>query len=392
MNRSRLLFFLLSIAVLLPVVSGTLSRASTDQPADDDALSKHLSVFSEVMSLIRRAYVEETSIDELLVGALEGATDALDPLSTYVPADSLGAYRQAREVGRGHSGLTVGKDRGIAFVIAVDDASPGASAGLEVGDILAEIDGRSTRGIPLWELQSVLAQEPGTELSLEILRRGLTKELTLRLQTYQPSSPALEDHEGLAVLRLGRIDSGAVEGVREILVGLSQSGQDKLLIDLRGLAGGSSEAAYTIAGLLASGELGRLKGAEGGEVRFEGLQSLPWTGDTVVLVNAGTQGPAEILAAVLQQRSEAQLVGQRSFGLAGRQKLVPLSDGSGVLLTDAYYTGPDGEPISSSLVPDVVVSEFPRATVEGEEEVEDRTLERGLELLVEEDVDGQEVA
>ena len=96
MNRSRILFFLFSLAVLLPIISGTLSRAATDQPADDDALSKHLSVFSEVMSLIRRAYVEETSIDELLAGALEGATDALDPLSTFVPADSLGAYREVR--------------------------------------------------------------------------------------------------------------------------------------------------------------------------------------------------------------------------------------------------------------------------------------------------------
>ena len=392
MNRSRLLFFLLSLAVLLPVISGTLSRAATDQPADDDALSKHLSVFSEVMSLIRRAYVEETSIDDLLVGALDGATDALDPLSTYIPADSLDAYEKVREIGRDHSGLTVGKERGIAFVIAVDADSPGETAGLEVGDILAEIGGRSTRGIPLWELQSVLAQDPGTELSLEILRRGQSKELTLLLQTYQPTAPTLEEQEGLAVLRLGRIELETVEAVRSLLLGLAQSGQDKLLIDLRGLAGGSSEAAYSIAGLFARGELGRLQGAEGAEVHFQGLQALPWSGDTVVLVNAGTQGPAEILAAVLRQRSEAQLVGQRSFGLAGHQRLVPLSDGSGVLLTDAYYTGPDGEPISSSLVPDVVVSEMLRATSEDGEEIEDRVLQRGLELLSEEEAVTEEVA
>ena len=392
MSRSRFLFFLLSLAVLLPVISGTLSRAATDQPADDDALSKHLSVFSEVMSLIRRAYVEETSIDELLVGALDGATDALDPLSTFVPADDLGAYEKVREIGRDHSGLTVGKERGIAFVIAVDKGSPGAVAGLHEGDILAEIDGRSTRGIPLWELQSVLAQEPGTELNLEILRRGQARELTLQLQTYMPAGSSLEDHDGLAVLRLGRIESAAVEEVREALQGLSQSGQDKLLIDLRGQAGGSSEAAYSIAGLFASGELGRLQGAEGAEVRFEGLQAQPWSGDMVVLVNSGTQGPAEIVAAVLHQRSEAQLVGQRSFGLAGHQRLVPLSDGSGVLLTDAYYTGPDGEPISSSLVPDVVVGEMFRPASEDGTDVEDRTLQRGLEILAEGEVATEEVA
>jgi len=392
MNRSRFLFFLLSLAVLLPVISGTLSRAATDQPADDDALSKHLSVFSEVMSLIRRAYVEETSIDELLAGALDGATDALNPLSTFVPADAIDDFEGVRGIGPAHSGLTVGKERGIAFVIAVDSASPGADAGLQQGDILAEIDGRSTRGIPLWELQSVLAQEPGTELNLEILRRGQVRELTLQLQSFRQAGPTLEDHDGLAVLRFGRIEAETVEEVREALQSLSQSGKHKLLIDLRGLAGGSSEAAYAVAGLFASGELGRLKGAEGAEVRFEGLQAQPWTGDTVVLVNAGTQGPAEILAAVLRQRSEAQLVGQRSFGLAGHQRLVPLSDGSGVLLTDAYYTGPDGEPISSSLVPDEVVSEMFRPTSEDETEIEDRTLQRGLELLAEEADATEEVA
>jgi carboxyl-terminal processing protease len=392
MNRSRILFFLLSLAVLLPVISGTLSRAATDQPADDDALSKHLSVFSEVMSLIRRAYVEETSVDELLAGALDGATDALNPLSTFVPADAIDAYERVRGIGPSHSGLTVGKERGIAFVIAVDEGSPGAEAGLREGDILAEIDGRSTRGIPLWELQSVLAQEPGTELSLEILRRGQARELTLQLQTYRPAGPVLEDHDGLAALRLGRIEEESVEEVREVLRGLTQSGKDKLLIDLRGLAGGSSEAAYSIAGLFTSGELGRLQGAEGAEVRFEGLQAQSWTGDVVVLVNAGTQGPAEILAAVLHQRCGAQLVGQRSFGLAGHQRLVPLSDGSGVLLTDAYYTGPDGEPISSSLVPDEVVREVFRAASEDETEIEDRTLQRGLELLAAEEVATEEVA
>jgi len=392
MNRSRILFFLFSLAVLLPIISGTLSRAATDQPADDDALSKHLSVFSEVMSLIRRAYVEETSIDELLAGALDGATDALDPLSTFVPADSLGAYREVREIGRDHSGLTVGKERGIAFVIAVESGSPGQVAGLEVGDILAEIDGRSTRGIPLWELQSVLAQDPGSELNLEILRRGQSRELTLNLETYEPSEPTLEDHEGLAVLRLSRIEPETVDAVREVLQGLTESGQDKLLVDLRGLAGGSSEAAYAIAGLFASGELGRLQGGEGAEVHFEGLEASAWAGDTVALVNAGTQGPAEILAAVLRQRSEAQLVGQRSFGLAGHQRLVSLSDGSGVLLTDAYYTGPDGEPISTSLVPDVVVTDLFRAASEDGEEAEDQTLQRGLEVLGEEEVATEEVA
>ena len=172
MKRSRLVFLLLSVALLVPIISGSLSRAATDETAGKDSLSKNLSVFSEVLSLIRRAYVEETSMEELLAGALDGSSDALDQMATYIPLSGVDHYREVRQIGSQHSGLTVAKDRGIAFVVAVEPASPGSEARLERGDILAKVDDVSTRRMPLWRLQSALAGEPGTELLLEVLRRG----------------------------------------------------------------------------------------------------------------------------------------------------------------------------------------------------------------------------
>ena len=77
MNKARLGFLLLSVLLLVPVITGTLSRAATDDSAQSDSLSKNLSVFSEVLSLIRRAYVDETSMEDLLAGALDGSTDAM---------------------------------------------------------------------------------------------------------------------------------------------------------------------------------------------------------------------------------------------------------------------------------------------------------------------------
>ena len=133
MKRSRLSFLLLSVALLIPIITGSLSRAATDEPGSGDSLSKNLSVFSEVLSLIRRAYVEETSIEDLLAGALDGSSDALDQLATYVPATGVERYREVRQIGRQYSGLTVAKDRGIAYVVAVDPASPGAEAGVRLG-------------------------------------------------------------------------------------------------------------------------------------------------------------------------------------------------------------------------------------------------------------------
>lgn len=381
MKKSRLVFLLLSIALLLPVISGSLSRASTDEKASSDSLSKNLSVFSEVLSLIRRAYVEETSMEELLAGALDGSSDALDPMATYVPVADVERYREVRRIGRQHSGLTVAKDRGIAFVVAVDPDSPGTEAGLEQGDILAKIDDLSTRRLPLWRLQSALAGEPGTKLALEVLRRGQTHDLTLTLGTYEPQPPAMETIEDQRIIRLTRFEQQDLEALRAMLAGLLAAEVDQLLIDVRGVAGGDAGVAYAMAGLLVDGSLGELRSRDEATLHFQGQEAPIWQGETVILIDSGTQGAGEIFATVMRQLGDSQLVGRSSFGLAGRQRLVPLSDGSQVLLTDAFYSGPDGEPINQGLVPDVRVVDFGQQAAEGEEAGEDLTLEKGLELL-----------
>lgn len=383
MSKSRVLFVLLSLAVLVPVISGSLGRAATEERVSEDSLSKHLAVFSEVLSLIRRAYVEESSMEDLLRGALNGSIDALDPLATYVPAESVEAYRQVRQVGSRHSGLTLAKERGIAFVVAVDPDSPGAEAGLEPGDIIAKIDELSTRRMPLWSLQSAFAGQPGTRLELEILRRGQTRDTTLTLATYRRSPPRLEEIQGQRLLRISRFESEDLQDFRSILSTLTESAADRLLIDVRGVAAGSAEAAFAVAGLFAGGQLGELRVRDETTLHFQSTERPLWQGETVILVDHGSQGAAEIFATVLRQLAGSLLVGRSTFGHAGRQRMMPLSDGSQLLLTDAFYCGPDGQPIDQSLTPDEAVSDFSGRFGQDESPERDSILERGLEVLVE---------
>ena len=385
MNKSRLIFFLLSLAILLPVVTVSLSNAATQGRDDDDSLSKHLSVFSEVLSLVKRAYVEETSVEELLAGALDGSTDALDPMATFVPANAVERFREARQIERRHSGLVVAKERGIAFVLSVDADSPAATAELEHGDIIAQVNGASTRRMPLWQLQTLLAGEPGTELGLEILRRGQPHDKTLVLGLYQTKAPALELREESPVLRIPRFEKEDLASLREILARLVEDRQERLLIDLRQVSGGDSQAAFAMAGLFVDGKLGELKTRQEATLQFEGMEQPLWSGDSVVLVDSGTQGAAEVFATVMRQQAGSQLVGRRTFGHAGRQRLIALSDGSQVLLTDAFYSGPDGEPINQGLKPDVTVNELTRSLAEQDRSIDDLTLERGLEVLLDQE-------
>ena len=91
MNRSRILFFLISAVIVFPLLAATLVRAAdkTQAKPEDDSFYKYLSVFSETLGLVRQAYVDEPDMNTLMSTALDGTTDALDPFSLYVPASAL---------------------------------------------------------------------------------------------------------------------------------------------------------------------------------------------------------------------------------------------------------------------------------------------------------------
>jgi carboxyl-terminal processing protease len=379
MNRSRLLFLLLSLVVMVPIVTGTLMARSEDE--GDDSLFKYLSVFQDVLRLIRQAYVEEVSVDMLMEGALDGASDALDPFSTFVPAESVEGFREALAVGARHSGLTVAKDRGIVYVVSVTAGSPAALAGIERGDILTSVGGRPTRPTPLWRIQQALAGAPGTSVALELLRAGAPRSAEVELAEFE--SPPIEvSMEGKsAVLHLLVLDEATVADVGRQLEELSGRGVSRLLLDLRDTVSASPEMAYSLAELFAAGRLGSLHQGESIVESFESSRGPVWDGDVVVLVGRGSIGAAEIAASVLREALGARLVGQASFGHAGRLSLVPMSNGAHLLLTDAFYSGPNGEPLSESLEPDVEVGERQRRFADKDMTIEDLTMRRGLELL-----------
>jgi carboxyl-terminal processing protease len=383
LGRSRGLFLLVSVLVLLPIAAGSISRAIAQSDAEEsDSLYKHLSVFTEVLSLIQRSYVDETSIGDLFTGAFEGTTDALDPLSTYVPASAVEEYRSAAVVGSSRSGLTIAKDSGITFVIGVEEGSPAETAGLESGDVLAKIDGRSTREIPLWELEILFAADSG-QLELGVLRRGQTITTTLELSDFERLQPWAEVREGIPVLRLTHFESTTAHQIERLLQGLEVEAAGGLVLDVRGVAGGSSEAAFESAGLFSRGSLGGLRSRSGELATFTSEEVPKWEGSTVLLTNGGTQGASEVFVAVLKELPNTQVVGSSTFGHAGRQASRSTPGGAVLFYTDAFFFGPDGEILDRGVEPDVVVRpDQPVLLLEEEEAPSDPVLDRALDLLL----------
>ncbi|HVT60462.1 MAG TPA: S41 family peptidase [Thermoanaerobaculia bacterium] len=445
MSRSRVLFFLLSSVLVIPMLMGTLVLAADrgrrpDPRAKDgkevkeedsfDTYLKYLAVFSDVVGLIHQTYVDDVSTDVLMAGALEGVTDALDPFSIYVPTSEVSAYTKAQATGMQLSGLELIKEHGATLVMAVEKGSPAETAGLKIGDLVAKLDGSATRTMPLWEMQEVLTGRPGTKVSLEVIRAGTPVQVSFQLASFNPPALRLEEvaeqaagaeeSSGKAgdkpgqtkpeseksqadkpqtaaaapppspppggptvhLLRFHIFSASAVKQARDALAALSGAHVDKLLIDLRGASAGDADDAYQIARLFTTGGLGALKRRQQDVRSFTSSEPAAWQGRLVVLIDHGTAGPAEILATILRQKAGAELVGERTFGYAGRRSWADLASGGRLFFTDAFYAGPDGKPINESLKPDLQVDRT-RTYLEKDVPLGVLILRRGIHRLLE---------
>jgi carboxyl-terminal processing protease len=444
MTRSRLLFLVCSSLLVLPMLMALVLAAAPagsrhadlrraahgakDAKEEDtfDIYLKYLKVFSEVLGLIRETYVDEPNTDALMAGALEGITDAMDPFSVYVPGPAVDGYVKALATSKSLSGLVLLKEHGATLVMSVEKGSPADAAGLKVGDLVAKLDGTSTRTMPLWEMQEQLAGAPGTKVTLEVIRLGSPVQATFDLKpftppavsvsevgengeasagaaqgsatsTTSPSAPSARplprlQGKTVTVLRIPSFTAETAAQVHGALGPRGTAGGGKLAIDLRGVSSGEPEQAYEVAKLFAAGELGALKRRKQELHSFEATDTPLWQGRLVLLVDRGTAGPSEVFASVLRQRAGAELVGERTLGYAGHRATADLSTGSRLFFTDAFYTGPDKKPINEPLKPDQQVSERNRTFLEKDLPLGEIILRRGVQRLLGEPAHAQAAA
>jgi carboxyl-terminal processing protease len=369
--------------LVLPMLADTLLRAAdrAEKP-DEDSFYKYLSVFTEVLGLVRQAYVDSPDMDVLMSGALDGTTDALDPFSLYVPPNQVETYLAARTVSRRQSGLILLKEHGIVYVVATEKGSPAELAGVKPGDIVAKVGDRTTRIMPLWEMQEVLAAKPGTKVALELIRLGEAVPTTIELKAFDPPPVSLTEVEGVPLLRIPSFEKETALQVKTALEGAGSKTRQGLLIDLRGVSSGEPEMAYQTAELFANGDLGALLRRDKELETFRGDAKPIWQGRVVVLVDRSTLGAGEVLASILRQKVKAELVGERTFGHAGRLGTAELSNGGRLLFTEAFFTGPDKAPLKDALKPDLLVDERSRTYLEKDVPMTELILRRGIHRLL----------
>ena len=373
-NRSRLLFLLASLSalVLLTALKGPILA-----PGRDPVL-KPLAIFTEVLNITRSNYVEPVDVSTLLAGAYDGVTDAIDPYSYYIPADSMPRYRSFEASHALDGGLVLGRRGGFAYVVAPVPGSPAESAGIKPGDVILEVEGVSARNESLWETEARLSGPAGSSVSVKVLRGGDEHEVTARIarSKFEPSRVTEKSEDGVPVLRVPYFQAGAAAAIRQALEAIHDR-TATLIVDIRDSAGGDAEEAVRAASLFVEpGAVAKLSGKKIPEKAFSSTTAPIWKGRTIVLVDAGTGGAPEIFAGALHDRNHSELVGESTAGMAIVQRLLPMSSGGALYMTVGEYVTPSGTELAGKgLKPTTRVDLFPGDGAVGADPVLKKALE-----------------
>ena len=353
MSKKKIVFLSVSVALLLSLLGGALFGQATQK----NNVFRYLSIFSEVFELVRNNYVEQVPDNQLLDGAFSGVTDAVDEFSYYVPPAQMAAYKNFSDVEDNGVGLIVTKRFGYAFVIAPVAGSPAAKSGIERGDFIEKIDGQPTAKMAVWQVRNLLRS--GKLMHVQVLRGGQTKrdEFTFQQAAFHPLAITTQQFGGVAYVNIPYFEKGTAAQLATALENVRKSGTRKLIIDLRGNAGGDVEEAITAADeLLTSGLITSLKGRHFDAKQWQADRNTAYDGDLEVLTDGSTASGAEIFAAAIHGNQRGKVVGVTTYGKSIVQKFVTLPSGGGVYMTVAHYTTPDMKPIKSGGIrPDVIV-------------------------------------
>jgi carboxyl-terminal processing protease len=382
--KTRIAFIAVSLVLMFTLIAG----AVFGQAAQKNNPYRYLSIFSEVLDLVRSNYVEQVPSEQLLDGAFSGVTDAIDEFSYYVPPTQMAAYKNFSDIEDNGLGLVVTKRFGYAYVIAPVVGSPAEKAGVERGDFIEKIDGQSTAKMAVWQVRNALRQS--RPVKLQVLRGGETKRETITIEpaSFHPVTLTTNTISGVAYIKVPYFEKGTAAQFKAALEDVHKSTARKLIVDLRGNAGGDIDEAIASADeLLTSGLITSLEGRKIEPKRWQADRATSYDGELQVLTDLSSASGAEVFAAAIRGNNRGKLVGINTYGKAIVQKFIALPSGGGVQMTVAHYTTPDLKAITDTgIKPDVIVDLSAQAIADPNEtrkknDEEDLILSKALELF-----------
>ncbi len=351
---------------------GAVVAASTGAlPLED------LRVFADVFGKIKSEYVEDVADKSLLRDAISGMLAGLDPHSTYLDAESFKEVRIGTEGRFGGLGIEVTTDGGFLKVVAPIDDTPASEAGIEAGDIITQIDGKTMKDLPLGEAVKLMRGEPGSEIEVTVVREGEDKPLDFKMKRAVIKVTSVKSRfldEGYGYVRISQFQSGTTESLRKALGRLKEKNGENLqglVLDLRNNPGGVLNGAVGVTdAFLKEGDIVFTRGrGEESQLKFSATpDDLIDGAPLVVLVNPGSASASEIVAGALQDHKRAVIMGEKTFGKGSVQTILPMSNGAALKITTArYYTPSDRSIQATGIEPDIQVANLELAKTKSNE-------------------------
>ena len=318
------------------------------------------SILDEALNKILDNTATETDKDSLQRAAIEGMLRSLgDKWSQYLPESKSTSFENAVEGQYSGIGVWLRSDEsGLVGIAGVVPTSPAEFANLQEGDLIQSVDGETTQDKSLDTVAKLLSGQPNTTAVLSVNRSEETLTFSVKRTELRSNPVQLKKLKNeIVLISISEFTRGTARSMRSALAasGAERSG---VILDLRGNPGGLLVEATDVAGAFLNGGtvVEFFKPGKSPEV-FNAIGDGDSKTPLVVLIDRGTASAAEIVAAALQDRNRAVIVGERTFGKAAVQDLTELSNGAAIELTIGYYLTPNGKRLEGKgLDPDILVS------------------------------------
>jgi len=344
--RTKFALILMSATLAVYTVVGGWISTRAQQPANNP--NDQLKIFESVLQHIESDYVDAPDMAKVRAGALRGLAYGLDPYSTYLTPEQVREFNENAKNSQVGIGAELSQVASFLYVIAPMKGSPADQAGIRAGDIIEYIDGKATRDISLYDAKQLLNGASGSEVKLRVLRAN-SRPLTLAVKRSSFRAPAAEarlEAGKIGILKVNSFAAGEGADARARLADLIKQGAQKIVVDLRGTAGGSIDEAVAVANLFVKeGLLAQTSGREGKTLKTftADPKAAIFSGPVVALIDSGTAGAAEVVASALLERNRGEVVGEKSFGAGADQQLFTLRGGDGLLLTTVKWASASGK-------------------------------------------------
>lgn len=419
-NNSGVNFLGISLALLLAIGSflsgyqinnvldtekqtaSLFSIFAAEKAASSAHPEEEMNEFWKVWDLLDEKFTAASSTYEIsdkdrINGAIKGLVNSYDdPYTVFLPPSVSSKFAEDISGNFGGIGMEVGIRDGVVTIISPLPNTPAEKAGLVAGDLIVEIDGTSTEDMSIDEAVRLIRGEKGTEVNLSIYREGETeiKEFSIVRDTIAIPTVETETVGDTFIIKIYSFNAIAEMKTQEALREFVRSGNNSLIIDLRGNPGGFLDSAVSIASFFLP--TGKVVVRENfGENQDEKIYRSHGRvfkefnpKNLVVLINKGSASASEILAGALKEHDKATLIGTQTFGKGSVQELVELPSGSSLKVTIARWLTPEGVSISSNgLEPDILIKRTPEQIMEEVDPQKQAALDflKGLNVTSEEE-------